>query len=293
MGSSTVWRVLGLGLVLGLGGGVRPGLAAAQDDVVRAVLFYSPTCPHCRDVIEDHLPPILERYGSRLEIAAVNTATEGGQALYAAVVLHFDLPRERLGVPALVVGRTVLVGSHEIPTRLPELADAALGRGGIDWPEVPRVQEALAAHRVIAPDPPSVAGAAEVPETGVPAEDGAPERGAENATAAAAAVGDEPGAAPGAAHPTAPSEIPAAGPSAAPAPAVEQDPIPSRAEVASAAEADERGEAGDGAVAGERLLRLETGPASSSRETMAGRFLQDPLGNGSAVAVLVLMVLML
>ncbi len=29
------------------------------DSVVRAVLFYSPTCPHCHEVIQNDLPPLI------------------------------------------------------------------------------------------------------------------------------------------------------------------------------------------------------------------------------------------
>jgi hypothetical protein len=91
-----------------------PG-AAPPSAVVYAVLFYSPTCPHCHQVMTVDLPPLLQRYGSQLRIAGVNTATARGQALYQATVAHFALPEDRLGVPTLVVGTRVLVGSREIP----------------------------------------------------------------------------------------------------------------------------------------------------------------------------------
>jgi len=115
----------------------------AQEGIVRAALFYSPTCPHCREVMEVHLPPILERYGDRLQIAAVNTMTGTGAALYRAMVAEFDVPSERQGVPTLVVGSSILVGSLEIPTQFPGLVDAALVAGGVDWPEVPQLGEAI------------------------------------------------------------------------------------------------------------------------------------------------------
>ncbi len=118
--------------------------SASPEPVVRAVLFFSPACPHCREVMQDHLPPLVARYGDRLRIAAVDVTTEGGQALYQATVLHFNLPRQRIGVPTLVVGSTVLVGSEEIPTMLPALVERGLSNGGVDWPRVALVREALA-----------------------------------------------------------------------------------------------------------------------------------------------------
>ena len=40
----------------------------AQSAIVRAVLFYSPSCPHCQQVIQQDLPPLLEKYGAQLSI---------------------------------------------------------------------------------------------------------------------------------------------------------------------------------------------------------------------------------
>ncbi len=133
---------LGVGLLLML---AMAGPAGAQVPAVRAVLFYSPSCPHCHQVITEDLPPLLKRYGEQLQIAGVNTADPGGQALYQAVVERFGVPPERLGVPTLVVGDEVLVGSLEIPQRFPQLIEQYLAQGGVDWPDIPGLAEALAA----------------------------------------------------------------------------------------------------------------------------------------------------
>jgi uncharacterized membrane protein len=133
---------------------VQPGAEAA---VVRAVLFYSPTCPHCHRVMTVDLPPLIARYGSRLRLASVNTATPGGQALYQATVEHFAIPEDRLGVPTLVVGNRVLVGSIEIPAEFPGIVERGLAAGGIDWPEVPQIRQAVAASERAATDTASAA----------------------------------------------------------------------------------------------------------------------------------------
>jgi uncharacterized membrane protein len=143
-----VWKAVVWGAALLLGAAQLDGqhidsAPTPGDSTVRAVLFFSPTCPHCRDVVEDHLVPMVDRYGDRLRIAAVNTASQPGQELYQAVVLHFSIPRTRLGVPTLVVGSTVLVGSLEIPRDLPGIVDRGIVAGGIDWPPVPRIRQAF------------------------------------------------------------------------------------------------------------------------------------------------------
>jgi len=115
--------------------------AHAQEDsetgVVRAVLFYSPTCPHCEEVIQNVLPPILAEYGDQLKIVAVNVTLPGGQELYQAAIKQYAIPEERFGVPTLIINDVVMVGGEEIPTQFPGIVASALAGGGTDWPEIP------------------------------------------------------------------------------------------------------------------------------------------------------------
>lgn len=123
-------------------------LAAAQpaaEPVVRAVLFYSPTCPHCHTVINETLIPMMEQYGAKLEIIGIDISQSGGQVLYNASTEQFNVPAEMQGVPRLVVGDRFLVGSVQIPQEFPGIVEQALASGGIDWPAIPGLAEALAA----------------------------------------------------------------------------------------------------------------------------------------------------
>jgi len=120
--------------------------AAAQSTTVHAVLFYSPTCPHCHKVINEDLPPLIEKYGGQLNILAINVGVPEGQALYQAAVEYYQIPQERLGVPCLIVGDTVLVGSLEIPEQFPAIIEAGLASGGIDWPAFPGLKAAIPAE---------------------------------------------------------------------------------------------------------------------------------------------------
>lgn len=128
--------------------GVAP--AAAESAVVRAVLFYSPSCPHCHQVIEEVLPPLFERYGVQLQLVGIDTTTQGGGALFQAAVERYAIPPERQAVPMLIVGETILLGSGEIPNQFPGLVDFYLAQGGMDWPDIPGLCEAMATAQ---PDP--------------------------------------------------------------------------------------------------------------------------------------------
>jgi uncharacterized membrane protein len=120
--------------------------AQAQQPVVRAVLFYSPTCTHCHKVMEQDLPPLVAKYPGQLDIVGVDVSQAVGQNLYQAALTQFNVSDDRIGVPTLIVGAVVLVGSEEIPAQLPGLVEKGLAVGGIDWPEIPGLQTVLAAQ---------------------------------------------------------------------------------------------------------------------------------------------------
>jgi uncharacterized membrane protein len=117
--------------------------AQAQEPQVRGLLFFSPTCGHCHTVITEVLPPLADKYGSQLQIAGVDVSHEVGQSLYQAAIQRFNIPDNKLGVPTLIIGEAVLVGSLEIPENLPGLIEAGLENGGVDWPDIPGLKEIM------------------------------------------------------------------------------------------------------------------------------------------------------
>jgi uncharacterized membrane protein len=119
--------------------------AQAQGTVVHAVLFYSPSCAHCHQVITEDLPPLFEKYGERLQVIGIDVTQQGGQALYQAAIQRFKIAPEQQGVPTLIVGDVVLVGSLDIPQQFPGLIEKHLAQGGVDWPDIPGMAQVLAA----------------------------------------------------------------------------------------------------------------------------------------------------
>lgn len=117
--------------------------AQAEAPVVRAVLFYSPTCPHCQHVIEDVLPPLYEAYGPQLQIIGVNTLESEGWALYQAAAEAFTVPEEDQVVPLLIVDDTVLVGADQVEDRFPRLIEEGLTAGGVALPAIPGLLDLL------------------------------------------------------------------------------------------------------------------------------------------------------
>lgn len=126
---------------------VNPLTSLALNSVVYAVLFYSPSCGQCHKVIDEELPPLLEKYAGQLVVVGIDVTVPDGQKLYRSTVEEFGIPDERLGVPALVVGETVLVGSLEIPQQFPGIIEAGLASGGINWPNIPGLDSVLTEYQ--------------------------------------------------------------------------------------------------------------------------------------------------
>ncbi len=284
----------------------RPGAAAAQDagaagesaasgPVVRAILFFSPTCPHCEHVMRVDLPPLVARHGDRLRIVALNSAIPAGHEAYEEAVRVLGIPPARRGVPLLVVGGEHLVGSREIPERLPAIVDEGLAAGGVDWPDLPRVRELLAAQGLLA-DPERVA-APPAPESAPPAPESAPPAPAPSPPAPAPETVPEPSSTPPG---TRPAERP---PAAERATGGEDGAIATRA----GSPADSASAPGsDASVPGPETptaAATPTAPATPSAATPltpdgpppsapagpADRFRMDPVGNSASVIALLAM----
>ena len=133
------------------------GAGQAQQPVARAIFFFSPSCPHCETVMNDVIPPLIGKYKSQLEIAGVDVSKQAGQNLFKQAIQKYKISQERQGVPLLVIGSTILVGDQEIPDQLPGLIDKALASGGLDWPDIPGLQEMMKSE----PSPATAIAAAE------------------------------------------------------------------------------------------------------------------------------------
>jgi len=141
---------------------------SAEDAVIRVVFFFSPTCGHCEYVINEVLPGVFDQYGGEpsvffdetlppeevafyemtngtLDILLADVLVDAGADLYESDSERLNIPDNRMGVPRLVVMDDYYVGSAEIPEELPGIIDAGLEAGGIPWPSIPGIEDAIAA----------------------------------------------------------------------------------------------------------------------------------------------------
>ena len=280
--------------------------ARGQGDVVRAVLFFSPNCPHCHTVIQEDLPVIFGRFGgeeqvwvdpsvppgeqvfylvanSELELLLIDASKQAGYRLFEAATTSFGVPEERAGVPRLIAGDSLMVGAIEIPAHFPELIERARASGGLDWPEIPGLAEAMAqlpfpVHAAAAPDSDQMRPEEEAQGAEPEAEDD-PDEGEPAADEAAVPLADTVTG-----DPAEPVGRDVAGSDPAPMPPT---PAP-REPVAEAAPPDSLQPTARDSAAG-AATTLES--ISTRRESVLDRLRRDPVGNGIAVIVLLGMIL--
>ncbi|MFW6182983.1 MAG: vitamin K epoxide reductase family protein, partial [Chloroflexota bacterium] len=122
-------------VLLLLAGFTAPATAQQEQPVVRAVMFWMDTCPHCHYVLENVLPPLQDTYGDQFDILLLQITTQQEFDQFARVVQATGLSSQNAVVPFLLIGDSVLLGSQQIETQLPELIAQHLADGGVDYPQ--------------------------------------------------------------------------------------------------------------------------------------------------------------
>ncbi len=121
--------------------------SAAWAAPVQAVLFTSPSCPHCRHLKQDGFPQqFREKHGSEVELYEFDLTEEANNVRFWKTLENYQV--QSAGIPMMVIGSTVLQG---YPTQIATGADdavkkARLGRETTHVPGLPKpaVQKAAA-----------------------------------------------------------------------------------------------------------------------------------------------------
>ena len=124
-----------------IGLAVRP--ASAQKPVVHILLFYSHTCPHCKEVTEEVIPPLQEKYKDAIEIRMLDVSDPAHRWLQIELESQIGVPANMCGaVPTILIGPSLdgsvrgslLIGSEEISQELEPLIQKYLDAGGAPLP---------------------------------------------------------------------------------------------------------------------------------------------------------------
>ena len=116
----------------------------AQNAVVDIAFFYSPTCPHCHEIMDNYFPPLQQKYGDAINIYYINVQEREGAMLLFDACQALNVPEGDCGgVPFMVIGDQYMLGSLEIPARTEGLVDAGLAQGGQNLSTLPLVWQVL------------------------------------------------------------------------------------------------------------------------------------------------------
>src|SRR4030042_5366779 len=110
---------------------------------VHAVLFYSNGCPYCDQVLTTTLPALQDQYKSQLSILLIEIVTLKDVGNLYTLGASLGLSKEQVAVPFLLIGRTPLVGGDEIESKFSGLIDKYLTSGGMEYPDMPLLNEML------------------------------------------------------------------------------------------------------------------------------------------------------
>ena len=115
------------------------------EPVVGFFLYYSETCPHCHEVMENYLPTVYDKYGDQVKYEYFNISNDSETYMtMLALAEKMGVPEAQRGyVPSLFIGDQVLVGSGEIPEKLEALIDQYLAQGGVDFPSLEDLPEVV------------------------------------------------------------------------------------------------------------------------------------------------------
>lgn len=119
---------------------VAAAITPQPDGVVHAVLFWMNGCGHCEYVRTQTLPPLQARYGPAFDLLQVEVVTRADIDLLYAIAGRLGVEQTVVGVPFLIIGEHVLVGSGQIPEELPGLIETYLEAGGVPQPVIPELE---------------------------------------------------------------------------------------------------------------------------------------------------------
>jgi hypothetical protein len=120
--------VLGLWMALSFSGRLA-ALDVSAADAVEVKIFHQPHCGACVRLLHDVIPPLAEKFGSRVRWTYLDILEKENYAIF--LQLEKDLGK-KLGTPTTVVGKRVLIGLADNADHLESVIEDRLQGGGTE-----------------------------------------------------------------------------------------------------------------------------------------------------------------
>lgn len=135
--------------------GTGPSQPAQEDVKVEAYYFYSTSCSHCMDILQNIVQPLEAKYPGLLGIKLVELSESVNYEALMKAESAFGIGAGDRGLPVVLIGDQMLNGEQQTREKLVDLVEAGLTGDGIKLPEIPGVDPAALVISSIEPTPDS------------------------------------------------------------------------------------------------------------------------------------------
>ncbi len=120
-------------LLVLLSQGVIYTTEGAEQDSICIYVFYSEDCEHCQIINKEFLPPILEKYGSKLKVEYFEVSDVKNYDLMLKFEKKHGITGEEF--PEIIIGDYLLDGEGKIRAKLEKIIEEYLAKG-VDCPSL-------------------------------------------------------------------------------------------------------------------------------------------------------------
>lgn len=133
--------------------GSGPTLTDLGNAKVQAYYFYSTSCSHCMDILQNVVQPLEAKYPGLLGIRLVELSESVNYEALMKAERAFGIGASDRGLPVVLIGNKMLNGEEQTRARLVELIEAGIAGESIKLPEIPGVDPASLVISQIQPEP--------------------------------------------------------------------------------------------------------------------------------------------
>ena len=88
------------------------------ENQVRVLYFYSEDCPHCQEVYNDVVEPLMNEYNEQLDVRLLKIDQPEYYELLISAEEHFSVLPEERGLPTTIIGESILIGEEQNRSQL-------------------------------------------------------------------------------------------------------------------------------------------------------------------------------
>ncbi len=134
-------------------GGSGPTQPGSDNVKVEAYYFYSTTCSHCMDILQNIVQPLETEHPGLLGIKLVELSESVNYEALMKAESAFGIGSSERGLPVVLIGDLMLNGEQQTREHFVELVEAGLEGDGIKLPEIPGVDPASLVISQVQPTP--------------------------------------------------------------------------------------------------------------------------------------------